>query len=123
MAFNGIFYSVQEICKELKNQLSLRKKDSYKDYKECSLERSIDKKFFNDIVCYCNLLSKGDIMKILEKSSINTLEQLLCRIECRFNNCVDCYDKMCNILVEYTGRSIYQILDENVLRIKNFNEI
>ncbi len=123
LGFNGIFYSVQEICKELKNQLSLRKRDSYKDYKECSLERSIDRKFFNDIVCYCNLLSKGDIMKILEKSSINTLEQLLCRIECRFNNCVDCYDKMCNILVEYTGRSIYQILDENVLRIKNFNEI
>lgn len=123
LGFNGIFYSVREICKELKNQFSLRKKDSYKDYRECSLERNIDNKFFNDIVCYCNLLSKGDIMKILEKSSINTLEQLLCRIECRFNNCVDCYDKMCDILVEYTGKSIYQILDENVLKIKNFNEI
>ena len=122
LGFNSTFNCVYGIVRKLKERFNIVNEVSDINYDKYNLE-NIDKDMFNEIICYCNLLSKGDIIKIVKNGNVTKLEELLYRVDCRFNNCIDCYDKMCNIIVEYTGNSIYEVCDENILRIKNFNGI
>lgn len=119
--FNGIFYGAKEVVENLKSRFKLVLKNNI-EFKN-KVENNNEDIKFNNLVCYCNLLSEGEVIEILDKSHIKTLNDLLDRVECKFNNCIDCYDKFCSIIINHTGCSLQKVLDDNVLRVKNFNEI
>lgn len=119
--FNGIFYGGKEVVENLKLRFNLVFKNNG-DVKNKNKPSIKDGKF-NNLICHCNLLSEGEVIEILNKSHIKTLRDLLDRVECKFNNCIDCYDKFCSIIVNHTGESLQKVLDDNVIRVKNFNEI
>ncbi len=121
LGFNSIFYGVNEIIENLKSKFEFVLKDE--NNKTNGNNENINDNDFNNLLCYCNLLSEAEIMDILNKHKIYTVEQLLSKINHRFNNCIDCYDKFYSIIVKHNSRVLNKSSEDNTVKVKNFNEI
>ena len=117
---NSSLYFARKVCDDLLKSRSFDLRSNFNEEKK----ENVKEELFNNILCGCYMLSEGDIVSFLNQSPRTyKLSELLCKFGCKFSDCIDCYDKIANVIIKYTGKSINEIFDENVVKVKKFNEI